>query len=53
MVPLDLYTGSISVFASVAGLESTTDKRLLIELCMQRRRYELRKLTEIVRILDA
>lgn len=47
-VPLILYTASKSLFDSVTGLNSTTEKRLLIDLCVLCRSYELGELTEIV-----
>lgn len=47
-IPLVLYTDSKSLFDSIVGMNSTTEKRLLIDLSLLRERYELRELTEVV-----
>lgn len=47
VLPLVLYTDSKSLFYSLVGMKSTTEKRLLIDLFMLRESYELGKLTEV------
>lgn len=49
-VPRVLYTDSKFVFYSTVSLSSITEKRLLTDLFILRQCYELRELTEIVRI---
>lgn len=48
VVPLVIYTDSKSLFDSITGLNSTTEKRLLIDLFILRQNYELRELSDIV-----
>lgn len=48
VVPSVLYTDSTPLFRSVVGLNPTTKKRLLIELCILRQTYELQKLSGII-----
>lgn len=48
LIPHILYTDSKSLYDSLVGINSTTEKRLLIDLCMLRQAYELRELTEVI-----
>lgn len=48
IIPLVLFTDSKSLYDCLVGINSTTEKRLLIDLCMLRQSYELREITEVV-----
>lgn len=48
VVPLVIYTDSKSLFGSITALNSTTEKRLLINLYLLSQNYELRELSDIV-----
>ena len=47
-IPLRLYTDSKCLFDSLTRLNSTTEKRLLIDLSLLREAYELREITEVL-----
>lgn len=47
-VPLRVYTDSKSLFDSLVSLNTTTEKRLLIDLTMLRECYEYREITEVL-----
>lgn len=48
VIPLILYTDSKLLFHSIVGINSTTEKRLLIDLYMLRESYEMHEHTEVV-----
>lgn len=47
-IPLILYTDSKSLYDILVDINSTTEKRLLIDIYMLRQYYELKKLTEAI-----
>ena len=46
-IPLNIYTDSRSLYDSLVALNSTTEKRLLIDLQLLRQLYKRREITEI------
>lgn len=46
-VPLNIYTDSRSLFDCQTNINRTTEKRLLIDLCMLRESYERREISEV------
>lgn len=46
-LPLRLYTDSLSLFANLTTLNSTSEKRLLIDLSMLRESYERREIPDV------
>ena len=47
MVPMVIYTDSRSLYDSLVSLNSTTEKRLLIDLHLLRQAYERREIAEV------
>lgn len=47
-IPLKIYTDSHSLFDCLTNINRTTEKRLLIDLFMLRKSYELREISEFL-----
>lgn len=47
IIPLHVYTDSRSLYDCLTKIGRTTEKRLLIDLCMLRQNYERREITEV------
>lgn len=47
-VQMTLYTDSRSLYDRIVGINSKTEKRLLIDLTILRRSYKLREITDVV-----
>lgn len=52
-IPITIYTDSKSLYDGISGINSTTEKRLLIDLEILRQAYELREIAKVAWIPSA